>query len=136
MFVGTKKETSCLYHTHRTQHTAPSHESAQKGAFMNIAELIPAGKQNAIKRADLLNRCRAHGLRTTDRGMRMLIESARKETVIINLSNGDGYYRPTADDKDELKRYIHQEDQRAKSASINHHMAKALLEDINAGRIY
>ena len=78
----------------------------------NIIEYIPVGRENAIKRSELRNLC---GL--SDREMRRAIENARKETPIINLSDGVGYYRPET--REEITRYILQEKSRIKSINEN-----------------
>lgn len=79
---------------------------------MDILEFIPYGRKNAIKRHTLSE---LTGL--SDRDTRRLIEQARQETPIINLSDGNGYYRP--DDKDDLEKYILQEQARAKKILKN-----------------
>lgn len=73
---------------------------------MDILEFIPYGKENAVNRHDL---SQIVGL--SDRDTRRAIADARKTTPIINLSDGNGYYRPT--NKEELYRYILQENARA-----------------------
>lgn len=102
---------------------------------MKISDLIPMGKRNAIKREELLYRCKMFGLATNDRGMRKLIEDARKENCILNLQNGSGYFRPTKDDLPELRHYIAQEKDRSMAILHNLKMAKNLLEDMEVGRI-
>lgn len=75
---------------------------------MNIVELIPYGKENAISRSDLCNKT---GL--SDRLVRRQIAKKRRDYVILNLQDGKGYYRPT--DKADIEIYIRQETARAKS---------------------
>lgn len=60
--------------------------------YNDIMKYIPYGKENAISRDDL-----AIKVGCSDRIMRDLISKARKKTVIINIQNGSGYYRPTED---------------------------------------
>lgn len=79
---------------------------------MDILEFIPFGRSNAIKRKDLMDI-----LGVTDRDMRNLISDARKKTPIINLSDGEGYYRPN--EKEDLMKYIMQESARAKKILDN-----------------
>lgn len=69
-----------------------------------------------------------------DRAMRLLIQKDRKDFVILNLSNGDGYYRISKDDMQDLQRYIRQEEKRAKSSFRNIKLARALYEDLLHGR--
>lgn len=77
--------------------------------LVNILKFIPYGRENAVE-IDTL--CRETGL--NNRSVRNLINSARKKSVIINVQDGKGYYRPTADDVDEVKRWKKQEENRAK----------------------
>ena len=58
--------------------------------YDDIVKYIPYGRENAISRDDL-----AIKVGCSDRIMRDLISKARKKTVIINIQNGSGYYRPT-----------------------------------------
>lgn len=105
---------------------------------MEFVLLIPEGKENAIKRSDLVKTCVDLGFvegKDSDRQTRKLIQLARKDHVILNLSNGEGYYRPSVDDYEELVRYIKQEDSRAIKAFANVKKAKALLEDMKYGRL-
>lgn len=107
-----------------------------------IVDYIPVGRNNAITRTELLNLCIRNGLvsgelshTTQDREMRRLIEKARLDYTILNLSNGNGYYRVSRDDLQDLQRYIRQEEKRAKSTFKNISMAKKLYEDYKAERL-
>lgn len=75
---------------------------------VDVIKYIPFGKENAISRDKLTAE-----LGCTDRTMRDLINKARKRVVIINLQNGDGYYRPTDEDMEDVLRYKKQEENRA-----------------------
>lgn len=113
-----------------------------------IVGLLPIGRDNAIPRNTLVKRCIANGLispdiseSAADRRMRDMLSNARKEGyTILNLSNGDGYYRLTSnckaslEDIQDLQRYIRQEENRAKATFKNISMAKALYEDLKHGR--
>ena len=101
----------------------------------NIAEIIPIGKKNAIKRQMLLTLCKAEGLAKNDREMRRQIEQARKGNVVINLSNGAGYFIPDKSDIADLRHYIAQEKDRSLSILHNLEMAKSLLADMEKGRV-
>lgn len=81
---------------------------------MDILEFIPYGRENAVKRSYLRDL-----LGVTDVEMRRMIAEARKQVPIINLQDGQGYYRPRQ--KEDLERYILQEKSRA----------KAILQNIN-----
>ena len=66
---------------------------------MNISDYIPFGKDNAISRKKLE---KVTGL-------------ARRNTVILNLSNGQGYFQPIEGEEDELViKYYKQESSRLK----------------------
>ena len=108
---------------------------------ITIIDLIPTGRDNAISRDYLVARCVRSGLvdqnsslESQDRAMRRLLEQARLDYTILNLSNGEGYYRPSVDDLQDLQRYIRQEENRAKSTFRNISNAKALYEDYKHGR--
>lgn len=103
--------------------------------IITIADLIPIGRENAIKREELLRRCIEAGIAFTDRAMRKLLERAKMDYVILNHSDGNGYYRPSREDMQDLQRYIRQEEKRAKSSFRNIKRAKALYEDYKNGRI-
>lgn len=105
-----------------------------------IEDLIPRGRENAISRGLLIARCVEKGLidsktKDKDRTMRKLIKKARVDSTILNLSDGDGYYRPTHEDLLELRRYIRQEENRGKAVFKNLQNARKLYEDLKAGRL-
>lgn len=77
---------------------------------MNIIDLIPFGKENAIRRGTLVM---LTGM--NDRAVREAIAKARRDTPILNMQDGSGYYRPTEDDVEELRHFVSQEERRAKS---------------------
>ena len=105
-----------------------------------IADLIPVGRENAISRKLLTQMCLSCGLidtnlKDSDRNMRSLVSKAREEHIILNLQNGNGYYKPSKEDLFDLQRYIAQEEKRAKATFKNLSMAKRLYEDYKHGRI-
>ena len=102
---------------------------------MSIIDIIPTGSKNAVSRSYLLTLCKEHGIAKTDREMRRKIELARKVDVILNLSDGNGYFIPDKDDKDKLKVYLKQESDRYKSVIRNLSVARAMLEDLEKERI-
>lgn len=106
-----------------------------KPSIISIADLIPIGRENAIKRNELLARCVEAQIAFTDRMMRKEIEKAKRDFVILNHSKGKGYYRPSIEDMQDLQRYIRQEEKRAKSTFKNIKRAKALYEDYKHGRV-
>lgn len=77
---------------------------------MNIVDYIPYGKENAIRRGSLVL---ITGM--SDRSVREAISRARRNTPILNMQDGSGYYRPTKDDVGELKHFVSQEESRAKA---------------------
>ena len=112
----------------------------KKEPLITIADLIPIGRENAINRNSLTELCVSFGLideriKDKDRLMRELISKARIDYTILNLSDGNGYYRPSKDDLLELQRYIRQEEKRAISTFKNLEMAKKLYEDYKSGRL-
>lgn len=98
-----------------------------------IADLIPFGRENAISRKSLVNKCILNGLVEedcdADRKMRKLIEKARLDYVILNNSDGKGYYRPCKEEMEDLQKYIRQEKSRALSSFRNIKLAQALYDD-------
>ena len=64
---------------------------------MNIADFIPVGKENAISRSRLV---KLTGL--SDRIVRDMIALERRNTAILNLQNGAGYYIPSESDRAEI----------------------------------
>ena len=77
---------------------------------MNIIDFIPYGKENAISRKQLSERC---GLR--DRVMRKMIEKERREYPILNSQDGSGYFRPLPEEKPLVERWLRQERRRSQS---------------------
>jgi len=75
---------------------------------MDLLELIPFGRENAISRARL---CSLTGL--NDRALREKIAQLRRHHVIINDQSGRGYYR--TDNIDEIQAFVRQEEARLRS---------------------
>ena len=90
---------------------------------IDIKSYIPKGRANAIPRARLRY---LTGL--TDSKMRELIRQARHDVPILNLQTGEGYYIP--DNKEEVRRYIKQEERRAKSIFANLKSARDYLDQL------
>ena len=94
-----------------------------------IVDYIPTGRKNAITRKEL---CRITGL--SDRQAREHIAQARRNTPIINLQDGDGYFIPNPSDSADmnlLKRYVRQEEARLKSIGWSLKAARKTLKGIN-----
>lgn len=107
---------------------------------VSIVDFIPFGRDNAITSKMLIQKCVKEGLiaensNNKDREKRRLLEKARVDYTILNLSDGNGYYRPTYDDLMDLQRYIRQERKRAVQTFKNIKMAKKLYSDYQSGRI-
>lgn len=95
---------------------------------MNIADFIPVGKENAISRSQLV---KLTGL--SDRIVRDMIALERRNTAILNLQNGAGYYIPSESDKGEIERFVKQEEARAKSIFWSLRGAKTALRKCGNG---
>ena len=92
------------------------------GMSMNIIDFIPFGKENAITR-DQLKAMTGLG----DRKVRNMINKERRYYPIINIQDGDGYFRPTQEEKDYVRKWIKQEMRRAKSSFWSLRGAKQFL---------
>ena len=94
--------------------------------LFDISEYVPYGAENAISRHDLLNVVRSVFGEVSDREMRRMLEYSRQNgNIIINFQNGKGYFRP--DSKEEIEKYIRQEEARAKTIHFNLKSAKMAL---------
>lgn len=94
---------------------------------MDIKELIPVGKENAVSREYL---SRITGL--TDRKVRDLIHLERRNIPIVNAQNGQGYYIPdmnTESGKNELLMWYRQENSRLKSIGWSLTTARRTLKN-------
>lgn len=94
--------------------------------MVEIVNIIPFGKENAISRKELT---RITGL--DDRTVRELISEARTEVVILSAYDGTGYFRPTEAEKKEAEIWLNKEKHRAISTIRSLRAAKRF---INEGR--
>lgn len=94
---------------------------------IDIVKYIPYGKENAISRNSL-----ALKIGCSDRTMRDLINGARKREVIINVQDGNGYYRPTKEDIEEVERFKKQEENRAKDIFRGLQPVRKFLNEVKA----
>ena len=97
-----------------------------------IVDYMPTGRKNAITRKEL---CRITGL--SDRQAREHISQARRNTPIINLQDGDGYFIPDPSDNGDmnlLKRYVRQEEARLKSIGWSLKAARKIMKGTNVIR--
>ena len=106
-----------------------------------IGLFIP-GKENAIKRNDLTQKCVEAGLINPDtvdkdRVMRNLLARAKLDynIKITNDGDGEGYYIPTPKESMQLARNNKREDKKAVSIFRNNKGNKALSEDFRTERI-
>lgn len=90
---------------------------------MNIMTFIAKGRENAIKRDELVRL-----LNLPDRTVRNLIEEARNRgEIIINDGSGAGYW--TSDDLGEITRQLKMNERRAKSVLVqNTHLRRKIDE--------
>ena len=97
---------------------------------MNIVDLIPIGKANAVTREQL---CSLTGL--SDRAVRKLIEIARIEgEIIINAQDGAGYY--VSDNPVDIRRQMATNRSRAMSILRQQkYLRRRLAEIENAGQL-
>ena len=105
-----------------------------------FAELIPKGKENAIKRDDLTLKCVESGLIgidavDKDRAMRNLLAKARIDYSITNDGDGSGYYRPSKEDYESLRKNNNRENKKAISTLGGLKTNKAIAEDYRVGRL-
>ena len=106
---------------------------------MNISELIPEGYDNAVSLKDITEKAVHFGLvkptNNAPRTTRALIHNARRNEAILNLQDGRGYFKPTADDIDKLSQYLRQEKNRIIGIAREISHATKLLEDMREGRL-
>ena len=93
---------------------------------MCIEDYIPYGKENAVTREELVRRT---GI--SDRNIREMIAKARRTTLILNLQDGKGYYRPTKEERADVERFVKQEKSRAMHIFWSICTAKDFLSQID-----
>lgn len=82
---------------------------------MNISDIIPSGHSNGVSREYL-----QHRTGKTDRKNRDNIQMS--EDLILNLQDGNGYFKPTHAETALVRRYYKQE--RARAMSILKRLSK------------
>lgn len=96
---------------------------------MDIVDYIPTGHDNGVTMRDLES---LTGF--SNRDIRKHISQARKEgTIILNLQDGNGYFKPTNDEADYVRKFMKQEHSRAMDVLISLNSAKAWLSDSERG---
>ena len=92
---------------------------------IDIENYIPIGRDNAISRQEL---CIKTGL--SDRKVRNMIKMARRNIVILNIQDGSGYFLPGVDDTALVRKYLKQEEHRAKSIFWALKSARKYLKEV------
>ena len=92
---------------------------------IDIVNYIPIGRDNAISRQEL---CIKTGL--SDRKVRNMIKMARRNIVILNIQDGSGYFLPGAEDTALVRKYLKQEEHRAKSIFWALKSARKYLKEV------
>jgi len=87
-------------------------------------DMIPVGRENAISRTQL---CIMTGM--TDRQMRREIHDLRRDYCILNVQDGNGYFRPTKKEAPLVRRFVLQERSRALSGLWASKGAKEWLKE-------
>lgn len=107
-----------------------------------FVKLLQYGKENAIKRNDLTEKCVLAGLigeenKDKDRAMRRLMQRAKIDynIKITNDGKGDGYYIPTFKEYRDLAKNNKREDKKAVSIFRSQKGNKQLEEDYKTERI-
>ncbi len=77
---------------------------------MDVIELIPYGRKNAVSQGDLATLCS-----TDKRTIRKAVECARRQGVPI-CSDNSGYYFP--EDAEEARHYVQMQKHRIRTAAI------------------
>lgn len=90
---------------------------------INIVDYIPVGKKNAVTRLQL-----RIATRMSDRKIRDAIAEARRDIPIINDQSGRGYYIPTEEELPEARKFLEQEEHRAKSIFWSMKALRAFVE--------
>lgn len=91
---------------------------------MDIVDYIPFGRENAVTRAQLRSRT---GI--DDRTIRDMIANARRDTVILNMQDGKGYFRPLPEERHLVEAYAKQETARLKSIGWSLKATRQMLKN-------
>lgn len=91
---------------------------------MDITKFIPYGREHAVSRKYL-----AEITGMDDRQVRKLIEDARRQVPIINLQDGEGYFRPLPEDREYVVRWLALQGHRASEIYGSMHGADRWLKE-------
>lgn len=108
-----------------------------------VAKLIPLGHENAKPLKDMVELFCNYDLVNENhteeykkRETRNIISRVGIDYVVCNLQDGCGYFRPTKEDKEEFRKWLHQEEARAKIIGRRIQKGKKLFEDYMKDRCY
>ena len=91
---------------------------------MDIVDYIPFRRENTVTRAQLRSRT---GI--DDRTIRDMIADARRDTVILNMQDGKGYFRPLPEERHLVEAYAKQETARLKSIGWSLKATRQMLKN-------
>lgn len=96
----------------------------RKRDYSEVVNLIPFGQENAIERFELKELA---GM--SDRDVRSCIQAAREDGIlIVNVQNGNGYFRVTPDDLKDIEIQYRLNESRMKSLSKQQKPLRAILK--------
>lgn len=78
-----------------------------------VHEILGQGHESARTAEDI-----AKQLGITSREVRRAINAERREVVILNLQDGEGYFIPTEKEEDLVVRWVRQEESRLKKHAL------------------
>ena len=107
---------------------------------ITVAEIIPEGREFAIKEKDLIDKCIKNNLIDEETVLKeeilsILLKKTMMDWTILKNVENQGYYRPTHNELLELKRYIKHLNGE-KTTFKDKRNAKDLYEDLKAVRAY
>jgi len=91
---------------------------------MDIVDYIPFGRENAVTRTQLRIMTGMN-----DRKIRDKISEARRDTVILNMQDGEGYFRPLPEERHLVEAYDKQETARLKSIGWSLKATRQMLKN-------
>lgn len=92
---------------------------------IDIVQVIPVGHENAVTGRRL-----AQMLGIKQRDVRRLISKARKDHVIINLQDGEGYFLPDTNETCHVHRWFNQESSRLRELDESLRGARKFLDNV------
>jgi len=107
-----------------------------------VARVIPLGHDNAKNLSEMVSIFESHGwlsdmsVSNRERRTRDIISRVRMDYVICNIQDGKGYFRPTKEDLEALRKYTEQEKSRAKEIGRRARLGESLLMDFYKERCH